>query len=563
MRIRLLILSILALGCVAILYSFDQEGQTANREALQKPIVTELTPIAVLEELKCTACHSDLPAEEPTYQYAPYLDNAGNRYNPGYLFSYLSNPTKVRHSIGHARMPDFHLTKEESLALTLFLSEQKADGDLDVDFPTFSNRSKKPNEVEAVSLLEQMTCLTCHQLEGRGIMLNTELSHISYRLKKEWVQRYMAAPGLFNRSHVVMPSLFYQIDGNQVSPLSGQSQEQIEQITTYLFSLNQDRRTNLNKEFETYKKEHNHITADLGAQIYKSLNCAGCHEFPANSFSGTIAPSLSNAANRLQANWLKDYLAKPHAVRPSGYNPGYGSRMPDYRLSEEEVNLIVEYFGNQDKSKSQFTPDKLSRFSMDKAESLVMERYACTGCHQIDGRGGKIGPNLDGVRKRLLPDYVHQIIKDPQSVAPHAVMPKIPMPDKTIRLLANYLIQKEPTRVDEPYISFTSLENHLQNQGSDYQQFCAPCHGVTGNADGYNAQFLTIPPTKHADKNYVSLRPDDTLFDGIYSGGFMLNKSHQMPPYGHRLKRSQIDELVSYIRNLCDCEEPKWASDNH
>ncbi len=57
-------------------------------------------------------------------------------------------------------------------------------------------------------------------------------------------------------------------------------------------------------------------------------------------------------------------------------------------------------------------------------------------------------------------------------------------------------------------------------------------------------------------------RPDDTLYDGIYSGGYILNKSHLMPAWGKTLKPADIDKLVAYMRTLCDCQAPAWSVDN-
>jgi mono/diheme cytochrome c family protein len=60
----------------------------------------------------------------------------------------------------------------------------------------------------------------------------------------------------------------------------------------------------------------------------------------------------------------------------------------------------------------------------------------------------------------------------------------------------------------------------------------------------------------------MSQRPDDTLFDGVYAGGYILNKSQLMPAYGHTLDSEQILDLVKYMRTLCDCTGPGWSTDN-
>jgi len=51
----------------------------------------------------------------------------------------------------------------------------------------------------------------------------------------------------------------------------------------------------------------------------------------------------------------------------------------------------------------------------------------------------------------------------------------------------------------------------------------------------------------------MATRPDDTLYDGVHSGGYILNKSHFMPPWGESLSGEQIKGLVGYMRTLCHC----------
>ena len=92
-----------------------------------------------------------------------------------------------------------------------------------------------------------------------------------------------------------------------------------------------------------------------------------------------------------------------------------------------------------------------------------------------------------------------------------------------------------------------------------YARYCAHCHGQAGDGDGFNAGFLAVRPTVHADSATMSARPDDTLFDGIHAGGAVLDRDHRMPDYGATLSPAQIRAVVRYIRELCGCEGPPWS----
>ena len=94
-----------------------------------------------------------------------------------------------------------------------------------------------------------------------------------------------------------------------------------------------------------------------------------------------------------------------------------------------------------------------------------------------------------------------------------------------------------------------------------YQARCASCHGARGAGDGFNAPFLPVAPTAHDDSATMSLRPDDTLYDGIHAGGWILGKSHLMPAFGASLSDREKRDLVRYMRELCRCEGPGWSRD--
>jgi len=134
-----------------------------------------------------------------------------------------------------------------------------------------------------------------------------------------------------------------------------------------------------------------------------------------------------------------------------------------------------------------------------------------------------------------------------------------------LNLIVNYLVRQDFPRIESSYFSHIENEPHFFQEldGADglYVKHCVPCHGINGDADGYNARFLPVVPTTHSDSTYMSTRPDDTLFDGIFSGGYILNKSNRMPPWGETLSRDEIRGLVGHIRQLCNCQGPAWSRD--
>jgi cytochrome c oxidase cbb3-type subunit III len=206
----------------------------------------------------------------------------------------------------------------------------------------------------------------------------------------------------------------------------------------------------------------------------------------------------------------------------------------------------------------------ISPFGVAKARALMRGRLPCTGCHVLDGQGGRIGPDLSHVAARRPADYVRRMIEDPQSTVPGTVMPRVPMASSTRELIIAYL-----TRDGAASRASARHEGGEQRAAVGperdakvlYVRYCAPCHGAQGRGDGANARYLPVRPAPHADARYMSQRSDDRLFDAIYSGGYPLGRSVTMPAYGETLTRSEMRSLVRHLRELCRCVGPAWSTD--
>jgi len=215
-------------------------------------------------------------------------------------------------------------------------------------------------------------------------------------------------------------------------------------------------------------------------------------------------------------------------------------------------------------AQAQFAPRPLSRFDRQKAEWLLRRRLPCLGCHRLDGAGGVIGPDLSDVADRRTPAFIYRMVSEPQAALPGSSMPKIAMPDEWRALVVSYLAERKgrgAAAVDPPSVAAPGRLDAVSDGAALYQRVCAACHGSEGRGDGPNAANLTTRPTAHADSAYLSTRPDDTLFDGIFAGGYILNRSHLMPGWGETLSRNQLWGLVRYLRALCRCTGPAWSRD--
>lgn len=386
----------------------------------------------------------------------------------------------------------------------------------------------------AERLLNDLACGSCHdgiQVESDIRDVAPDLSEAGLRFNPDYVLGFLRYPVPI-REYVGfsrMPN--FRLDERESLALTLFLQEQLPAGSPQPDFSGKD-------AFARARSAYPEVTARLGEDLFYSLNCGACHtQESVPEWEEKSAPDLSEVGSRLTSEWLMSYLRVPEVVRPFGYHPGSGGRHPGFMLTEPEAQAIAEYLlrpsDDLDVSVVPFEPQELHTFSMEKAETLLREKLPCLGCHRLGGVGGRIGPDLSSLGTRLRADYVDRIVRDPQEVIPGTVMPRVEMPDTMMTLIVSYLVQQ---RLPRESVSYPSLVTHppytqqgLEGTRATYSKYCAACHGVAGRGDGFNAVDLPTPPTVHADSSYMATRSDDTLFDGIYAGGYILGKSHRIP----------------------------------
>jgi len=96
-------------------------------------------------------------------------------------------------------------------------------------------------------------------------------------------------------------------------------------------------------------------------------------------------------------------------------------------------------------------------------------------------------------------------------------------------------------------------------QAADAKQvfdfYCAQCHGVKGDGKGINVgpDFAT-DPRNFTNAKDMEKRTDADIKGVIKDGGQSISKSPLMPPWGATLSAEEVDNLVAYIRKLCQCK---------
>lgn len=202
------------------------------------------------------------------------------------------------------------------------------------------------------------------------------------------------------------------------------------------------------------------LTPDVvaGKELWEANNCMGCHTILGEG--AYYAPELTKVIDRRGAAWIKVFIKDPEAMYPGR------RRMVKYDFTDQQIDQIIAFLtwvGEIDANGFPREPDMTTTGMVAQGSGapaavptpvgLVASANAatggaapptyfsqvCQGCHAVGGKGGAVGPALDGVATRFDPQALDAWLKDPQSVKPGTAMPNLQLPDATRAELVTWL----------------------------------------------------------------------------------------------------------------------------
>jgi hypothetical protein len=148
-----------------------------------------------------------------------------------------------------------------------------------------------------------------------------------------------------------------------------------------------------------------------------------------------LPPPLHHEGEKVQTDWLHDFLMDPTPIRPAAV-----LRMPNFHMSSDEAAALVDYFAAKSSAEFPYEYNVRRRGGylaeleathpalLDDAMKIVTDGNYCVKCHsigdyEIRGSVRTQGPRLDEVYRRLRPDFTRRWIASPQRILPYTGMP--------------------------------------------------------------------------------------------------------------------------------------------
>jgi mono/diheme cytochrome c family protein len=358
-------------------------------------------------EARCISCH---PINGKGGYVATDLGKSASKVSQPWLYNYLKSPKKFQPGV---EMPRYRLKESELEAVTAYIESEFID--YEVEEP--SAHTPDPAYYDkGLALFKKYNCSGCHELGGmkKAEEMGPELTSIGDK------KLYEIDFGKASIEHTLPLYLFTKLKDPRVflptmkMPKYEFTDEQSRAVAVALLGNTKEvipeELKVLPRPSSTYAPQ-----GDFG-KLVDELACFGCHTMFGRG--RLVATDLTREASQAQRSWIKSYFKIPYSLRPI-----LTERMPNLFLDEREIEVIVDYMEKVFIADTLEQQIRIDQTKISKGKILFYEKYGCQGCHQINLKGGYVGPALDNVGSRLKPGWIMHWLKAPQALNPETIEP--------------------------------------------------------------------------------------------------------------------------------------------
>jgi mono/diheme cytochrome c family protein len=291
----------------------------------------------VIGRYGCFSCH-DIKGFENAQPIGTELSEAGSKLVSRLDFAFVSeiphtdkiawyrtklhdprvfDRGRVLQPLEKLRMPNFELADDENARLlTALMSFQR---EIQPPQAMPARTARRDFITQGRNLVHRRNCVGCHVIEGSGgdflkLVADSSLgppllTPEGARVQHDWLYAFLRAP------ITIRPWL------NVKMPTFGLDDQNLNGVIQYFGAV-----SNRMGAFRTPQIVAASNNAATGRQLFELLRCQQCHvlgEIPRDQPTSNLAPDLRMAFERLQPDWILDWLRAPAAIVP-------GTRMPAF-----------------------------------------------------------------------------------------------------------------------------------------------------------------------------------------------------------------------------------------
>ncbi len=239
--------------------------------------------------------------------------------------------------------------------------------------------------------------------------------------------------------------------------------------------------------------------AKLGEFQFRS-NCAFCHGLGARG--GGRGPDLTRAQKK-HGNSDADLFRTINEGVPGTAMPQNGATQQGVGMTEEEIWQVISYIRSV-----QVKTDAQSAGNAQHGKELFFGPAACSTCHMIQGKGGRLGPDLTATGSARSTDYIIESVRNPS------------------RRLAQG-ISEAMKEFSQEYETVTVVDGG----GQKFQ-------GVVLNEDNFTLQMMDTREQLH-------------LFEKNKLKSFEKSRESLMPAYDQKmLPETDLQDIVAYLLSV-------------
>lgn len=276
----------------------------------------------LVEASGCRNCHR-IPDVQPDPGFAPGFSSIGarplatldfewfegERTRAAWLFKKTRTP---RMFPGGPKMPHFGLSDEEAHRVSVFLlglDGRRVPHEYRVEA---ANPDYEPAG-EAAALFNDLQCLSCHAIKGRGAGWAPDLTYEGSAVQREWLETYLRTPTPVRPMSPGMPN--FRLTAREA-----------EILADYILATLRDPRT------QAAEIEFPADAVRTGRALYTEKGCHACHRMGGSG--GRLGPDLTAVGDRLTSSYLLERTKDARRFVPDIVEPRFGfSRREAYALA--------------------------------------------------------------------------------------------------------------------------------------------------------------------------------------------------------------------------------------